>query len=189
MSEQPDFRTRYIGTLQALVKAENRAALAALRRGLASDNGVAPELHRYVVPWLGPNAHPRDEEPFYQVAALFAWHQKWWEDSDTGERRGQRNFGASCAFLARKLGRESFEQRFVALLDSHRDDLFPRLRNMVGLLRANNIPVDWSGLLADIQGWDYESRSVQRAWARAYWRAGSARDEQLTESDTSESEA
>lgn len=178
MSQQLDFRTRYIERLQSFVDQENRAALAALRRGLTTDDGIAPEMHRYVVPWLPEVPRAREDRLLYQTAALFAWHQGWWRgDSESDDRHRYQDFGASCAWLARTLGRESFEKRFVALLDSHPDDVYPRLRAMVGLLRSGGIPIDWPRLLADIQGWGHESRYVQRRWARSFWNAGSGRRE------------
>ncbi len=172
-----DYYANYIASLRRLVQDDNRAALAALRRGLSTHDGVAPEMHRYVVPWLSPDSPPWQASPLYQVAALFAWHQ----DAGGARDDAMRNLGASCARLKSELGRDSLEGRFVALLNSHQDDLYPRLRNIVGLLRSNNIPVNWSQLLSDIHRWGWESRSVQRAWANAYWQAGSARDDESSD--------
>jgi CRISPR system Cascade subunit CasB len=39
----------------------------------------------------------------------------------------------------------------------------------VSLLKGRSVPVDWAQLLRDLQEWEWESRSVQRAWARAFW--------------------
>lgn len=75
-------------------------------------------------------------------------------------------------------GEPGVERRFVALLNCHRDDLPAHLRHAVGLLKSKEIPVDWAELLHDILRWDSESRSVQRAWARAFWgRAGRSDDD------------
>jgi CRISPR system Cascade subunit CasB len=65
--------------------------------------------------------------------------------------------------------RPSVERRFVGLLNCHADDLDKHLRQAVGLLKSKDIPIDWTRLLHDIQGWIWESRNVQLAWARAFW--------------------
>jgi CRISPR system Cascade subunit CasB len=84
------------------------------------------------------------------------------------ERLWRTNFGASF----KQLGSDdssSVERRFVALLNSHRDDLPNRLRHAVSLLRAPGVPVDWAQLLRDIQSWDHPDRFVQVQWARSFW--------------------
>ncbi|MBI3978203.1 MAG: type I-E CRISPR-associated protein Cse2/CasB [Chloroflexi bacterium] len=149
------------------VAARKRAALAELRRGLGVPPGQAAEMYPYVVPWLPDNAQPWQEEPYYLVAALFAWHQRPWPKAD-GERR-PTNLGASFARLAQAVESESIERRFTALLSSHRDDLPEQLRHAVGLLKSKDVPIDWAQLLADIQQWDRPRRTVQRGWARAFW--------------------
>lgn len=166
----PSGRERgFIDYLQRFVDREERAPLAALRRGLGKSPGEAAEMHRYVMPFLPEDARWSEEESYYLVAALFAWHQRDWR-AGAGERAGRpTNFGASFAWLARETGSESIEGRFVALLNCQLDDLPEHLRHGVGLLKAHDIPIDWAQLLHDLKGWEWESRRVQRAWARAYW--------------------
>jgi CRISPR system Cascade subunit CasB len=158
--------------------ADDRAALAALRRGLGKPPGAAAETYPYVVPFLPQGRGDAAEEPYYLVATLFAyWHQ--------GDRpvsaNPPPNLGASLAKLQKTEKRkaesaDSAERRFVALLNCHRDDLGQHLRRMVGLLRSKDIPIDWAQLLADVKGWNWESRSVQRAWGRAFWRGAPVAD-------------
>jgi CRISPR type I-E-associated protein CasB/Cse2 len=31
------------------------------------------------------------------------------------------------------------------------------------------VPVNWHQLFSDLQRWGYESRPVQKEWARAFW--------------------
>lgn len=157
----------FVESLEALVAREDRGALAALRRGLGKTPGEVSEMHRYVVPWLPETSNLRLEDPYYLVASLFAWHQRSWRPREGDNRL--TNLGASFARLAREDESDSIEKRFVALLDSHRDDLPDHLRTAVGLLRSHEIPIDWAQLLRDIKGWSWESRSVQRQWARAFW--------------------
>ena len=157
----------FIAYLEGLVARQDRAALAALRRGLSQPPGTALEMARYVVPFL-PRERPWEEEAYYLVAALFAgWHQ----GRDQVAPHPPANLGESLARLAAQDPNAglSLELRFTALLKSHREDLPVHLRQAVSLLRSRDIPVDWTQLLKDVLRWDHEDLAVQRAWARAFW--------------------
>jgi CRISPR system Cascade subunit CasB len=167
MSPPREHQLAFIERLESLITKQDRAALAALRRGLGKDPGTVAEMHRHVVPWLPAGAMRWQEDAYYVVAALFAWHQGSWHREGDGPRA--TNLGASFARLAAGVEGDSVERRFVALLNCHRDDLPTHLRHAVGLLKSAEIPIDWSQLLSDIQNWGLESRLVQRGWARAYW--------------------
>lgn len=168
--------TSLIKDLLELERREDRAALAALRRGLGKEPGTAGEMYPFVLPRL-PTSEKEDayergwswrQKCHFIVASLFAWHPV---QLTTGER-WQRNFGASIARL--KQDREGMEagveRRFVALLNAEPEDLPDHLRTMVGLLKANDIGVDWEMLLTDLQGWSRSGRPVQTKWAKAFWR-------------------
>jgi len=167
VSPPREHRHAFIEHLESLVAAGDRAALAALRRGLGKDPGTVAEMHRYVVPWLPAGCSRWQEDAYYLVAALFAWHQGSWHREEGSPEL--TNLGASFARLAESVDSDSVERRFVALLNCHRDDLPTHLRHAVGLLKSREIPVDWGQLLGDIQNWTLEGRVVQRSWARAFW--------------------
>lgn len=158
----------FIGFLEGLVADQNRAALAALRRGLGKRPGEAAEMYPYVVRWLPAEAGRWREEAHYLVAALLAYHQVSWPTAE-GDR-GLTNLGASFGRLAAAVVSDSVEKRFVALLSCDREDLPEHLRHGVALLKSKEVPVDWAQLLRDVQDWDREDRAVQRGWARAFWR-------------------
>jgi CRISPR system Cascade subunit CasB len=179
--ERPFERTsagawRFAAYLAGLAEAEDRAALAALRRGLGKSPGEAAELYPYVVRWVPDGAGEDEEAAYYLIASLFALHPAPWPED--GSPSWRRNLGASLARLAAEPDRqEAVERRFVALLNAHRDDLSNHLRRVVGLLKAAKaaeIPVDWAQLLTDVRWWDGSERRVQRRWARAFW--GSTED-------------
>lgn len=161
--------------LANLVKQENRAALAALRRGLGKTPGEAAEMYPYVMPFIGDTLSLRRQNDFFLVASLFATHQIGWPGSPN-EKRGT-NLGASFRRLRAAVDSASIEKRFVALLNAEREDLPDHLRHAISLLKAHEIPVDWFQLLRDLAGWEWESHSIQRAWSLAFWR-----DESPTES-------
>ena len=141
--------------------ADDRAALAALRRGLGRPPAAAPEMHRYVIPWLPAGLHSRQEEAYYLVAALFGLHP---DDTAAG------NLGHSFAQARDKDGNaEAIERRFSALLAAHSDDLPFQLRQAIQFLRAQEIAVNWSQLVRDVLSWDNPRRSVQRNWAHGFW--------------------
>jgi CRISPR type I-E-associated protein CasB/Cse2 len=177
MSKHGDRPAAFVASLEELVRRRDRAALAALRRGLGKPPGAAPELHRYVVPWLLTPASHRDAD-YYLVAALFAdWHQ--------GERtpaRWEGSLGQSFRSLAAQMGggTDGVERRFRGILACHRDDLPQHLRHAVSLLRTHAVPVDWVRLLTDLPRWDHLDRPVQRRWARDFWAAASPPSSEAT---------
>lgn len=152
-----------------------RATLAILRRAVGKPPGEAADAARFVWGFLPRDAPPwqvdEEEEVFHLIAGLFALHPKPWPEAETGPRT--RNLGASFAMLRRKAeeqgGGENVERRFIALLNSHKDDLPKHLRQAISLLRSEDIPVDWLQLLRDIRGWDRDDRRIQRRWAQAFW--------------------
>jgi CRISPR system Cascade subunit CasB len=165
--------TALVSDLVKLVEHEDRATLAALRRGLGKPPGSAGEMYPFVIPRLAERQRDLpgwswEEQCHFIVAALFAWHSV---RPDAGEQRG-RDFGASARRLKEAMpNADGPERRFVALLNAEREDVPEHLRSMIGLLRAHEIAVDWERLLADLTRWSAPSRHVQAAWARSFWRA------------------
>lgn len=157
----------FVWYLRELARHEDRAGLAALRRGLGKEPGETVEMYRYVERFLGPESGQEEQDAYYLVAALFAAHQGTW--SPDGEKRNATNLGASFARLAQLTESGSIEHRFVALLNCRREDLSPHLRHAVSLLKAHEVPVDWLQLLRDVRNWERANRGVQRAWASAFW--------------------
>ena len=52
----------------------------------------------------------------------------------------------------------------------------------MGLLK--DVPIDWAQLLHDVQRWYFESRAIQREWARGFWGTHTT-DERLNSDDQS----
>ena len=166
-----DRATRFITHLAGLAEREDRAALAALRRGLGRRPGEVADPCPYVDPWLHDDDPPWVEAAYFTVASLFALHPLVWRRSDA-EPTGPRNLGASLDRMApsHDSARPGVERRFTALLNCDSEDLPTHLRHAVGLLSAKETPVDWAQLLRDVLAWSHPTRRVQRAWARAFWR-------------------
>ncbi len=166
MQQSESLESRFLASLETLARTDQRAALAALRRGLGKKPGRAPEMYPYVVPFVPRRASSELEGGLYLVAALFAWHPVSWH---RGEGEFHTNLGASLRQVFLRTDSESIQSRFVALLNAPSDDLPIHLRHAVGLCKAHEVAVDYIALLRDIQRWDGEPRRVQRQWAAAFW--------------------
>lgn len=158
MSETDTKKQPFVNFLES--HADDRAMLAALRRGLGAEPGDVPEMFPYVVPFV----RAWNEDNIYLIASLFGLHPA---SSSSG------NMGDHMRTHAREAGDdEATERRFVQLLRMRRDTLEPRLRQQVGILKSKDIPVNWHQLMRDIGHWDHPKRFVQRQWAGAFWRRG-----------------
>ena len=172
---------RFISALEHLVTNDDRAALAALRRGLGQRPGETMELYPYVVPYVQGLRYTSDENAYYIIASLVGLYPTpSWQRSDGKQLT---NLGASLALLKDDSG-DSLEKRFVALLNAHADDLPEHLRQAISLLKSKDKPVNWLRLLRDIKQWDREDRRVQRLWAKGFWgQAVEDDDESATQPD------
>lgn len=164
----------FIHHLETLVRQKDRGALATLRRGMGKPLGSVREMDSHVLRCLPSNISKNQEDAYYLVSALFAY---WYQGRDTIVKSAPANLGASLRILVnsetsanREDAEKRIEKRLVALLNCHKDDLSHHLRHTIGLLRSKDICIDWLQLLRDIHNWQYESRNVQRNWARAFWR-------------------
>jgi CRISPR system Cascade subunit CasB len=151
-------------------------------------------MDRYVLKFLPEDTGVGQEEPYYLVASLFAfWHQ-----GQDGAESTEGNLGRSLRTLVeqeedpnrrRKL-EKSTEKRLIALLNCHRDDLPEHLRQIVSLLKAKEVPLDWAQLLSDIKHWERDDRPVQKAWARGFWIGSRQREpEEAAHAEVSASKA
>ncbi len=177
--EASDIR-HFIRQLQHLVPREtatgetggDRAALAALRRGLGKEPGEAPDMFPILLPILPETLLGTHDEPVvYLVASLFAFYPDAPRWPETARERRERNLGASLRQLAEQTKSDGPERRFVALLNSDGRDLAHHVRGILALLKSAKtpIPVDWVQLTWDLRGWANAERRVQKAWAIAFW--------------------
>ena len=155
----------FVAHLGDIARRDDRAALAALRRGLAAVPGSVAEMHPCVTPFLPSGTWQWLHECYYITAALFGLHP---------DPRGQGNMGQTMRMVSDRAGGASIEQRFVALLKCHRDDLFDHLRHAVSLAKSKEVPICWEQLFRDIRNWDSDQQWVQRNWARSFWGSATA---------------
>jgi CRISPR system Cascade subunit CasB len=152
----------FISHLQALAKANDRAALAALRRAWSGEQRDIIGTFRYVGRHLPPYRQAQDN--YVLIAALFAHHPQSCEEGNMGT-----HFAALRAANPKR--EQALERRFSAMLRAHPDDLPHHLRTAVDLLKSNEvpIPVNWYQLLWDVRRWGHPEHFVQRHWATAFW--------------------
>lgn len=143
-------------------RADDRAMLAELRRGLGRKAGEAVGMFPYVVPFV--SLSKRDEEAnLYLIASLFGLHPS---SAKTGD------MGTHLRTLANNLGDDSATtRRFVQLLNQSRPALDVPLRQHISLLKSQDIGINWHQLVFDLNYWSHDERFVQKHWAQNYWRS------------------
>lgn len=163
---------RLVAHLHELSARDDRATLAALRR--ASARGAEATVYPVVARFFPTEPNPWLERALVELAQLFVTHP------NGGEPSG-KSIGAALRAVSDRpnRGKESIEGRFVALLDSHRDELCTHLRHAISLARADEVAIDWNDVLDALLNWGWTSRSVQRRWAREFW-GGSPKQEEET---------
>ena len=135
---------------------------AVLRRSLTFDPGTFVPAYPYVEPFVKDEDNSWRREMFYLVAGLWATH--WRED-----QRGQpMSLGKACAVHQAASGSTNTERRFITLLDADSDQLPHRLRQMIALLKDQDI--DFDNLLKGLLYWNDDQKRTQNAWARDFYR-------------------
>lgn len=143
---------------------DDRAAMAALRRGLGKPAGYVPEMFPYVVPFIPADVHGWRENTYYIVASLFGfYHDRVTNNGNLGNHY--------AALRAKAVDNTAVERRFTNLLSAHPEELDFHLRQAIGLLKSKEVAVNWNQLFTDVSRWNHpDSRVwVQKAWARAFW--------------------
>jgi CRISPR type I-E-associated protein CasB/Cse2 len=135
--------------------AKARAALAELRHSINDPLRGA----KYVVPCLGPEDEG-DDIWFYRIAALYAMHRL---------HRPDVSLGVAMKQCSMRRNSESVEKRFTQLLSAASANLLIPLRNVINLLAADEIPLDWEQLLDDVLYWNHPNKFRQHRLARHFY--------------------
>jgi CRISPR system Cascade subunit CasB len=159
---------------------KNSKVRAVLRRSLAFDPGQYIPAYPYVEPFVRDESNSWRREMLYLTAGLWAAH---WQE---GRSNAPVLFGRACqALYLAKDKSPSIERRFITLLDSDRDQLPHRMRQMLALLK--DYPIDFEALLTGLLSWNHERKHTQTTWARVFYR--NMQDEMETEHTTQEEKA
>lgn len=164
--------TQFVNYLQSI--ADDRGAMAALRRGLGKTPGSVSVMYPYVAPWSEKEA---SHERFYLIASLFAAGPEHQENG--------HSFGSALRFLVepgKEVRGSSIEKRFQALLGLDRDELFRPLSRFIVMLKSKAVPLDYAALMKDLRWWDAPcqrgNKSVQLRWAEDFWRNSKSTENQ-----------
>lgn len=167
--QQPKPQEKMIRHLQALKAADNRGALAHLRRGAADPLGD-PNVLSIIGRDIPPDLSDTEFEAYLITACMFALDPQFMSNSSS--------FGRAIRTLQWKFNDSpSVDARFTGLLECHREELPMRLRHLFHMLGDKEIWIDYSQLLDDLTDWDNPDREVQRRWAKDYWTTPSVRQE------------
>jgi CRISPR system Cascade subunit CasB len=151
----------FIEKLVELKQKNRRAELAEIRRA-ASEPENNFQMLKVIGRFLPYDVSVNNITIYKQIACLFAIHQEHTE-------KEYFNFGRTCQIRWRSLvtGKDSFEARFAALLNSHQDDLF---RHIMTIFRQlNDIKINYDLLLNDVMKWGHPNKFVQKSWAKSFW--------------------
>ena len=164
MSEHSQAFIAYLMKLQE----RDRRPLAELRRSLSFAPGSYPPAYPYIERFVGHQDHAFDASrlALYLVAGLYASHPEL-SDKSLAYALGQ----LLCARES-----ESIEKRFIALLSADSENIHYYLRQIVSLLAAGGLGVNFSALLDDLKIWLNPHAASQRdrirqRWARDFYRA------------------
>ena len=167
----------YITYLKTL--SEDRAALAALRRGLGHPPGTVPDMYPYVVRFLPKDAYPGSwlEQSYYLVASLYGLYPESVDSGNLGT-----HFAKTLDPDPERNG--AIERRFTTLLTTHPDDLHFTLRQSISFLKSHEKceGINWHQLMWDLRDWGFPERQnrVQKRWAGQFWRRISDQTEDKT---------
>ena len=157
-----------LGATQDKISA-SRAAMAKLRQAILNPILAAP----YVAPFT-ENLNERQEDCFYLIASLFALNPN---------HQSGVSFGGAFKHLREKS--DGMDKRFSMILGARQEQLPDLIRHGIRLLATESLALDWEKLLLDLLYWDTLNKSVQRKWARDYYRHSEAKNSEKVEGDES----
>jgi CRISPR system Cascade subunit CasB len=155
-------RQRQIAAFVGALGRLDAAGRARLKRNAGRTLGEARDVHRVFFQALPYELIGRsfEEELYFLVATLFPM----------AEPRGAgTSLGATLGRVRRSRESASIDRRFQSLIDSDREQLPFRLRQVVRLAAASDQPIDWARLLEDLLRWEWDGKPVQTQWARDYY--------------------
>jgi len=143
----------------------DRGPLAILRRGASGEARDLTRIYPLVLRWVDRH---EEEDAYIQTASLFALFPTKPKDKSRGVSLGQ----ALQKYFVETGHRQSIEDRFIALLRCHRDELNEHLRHAVNLVKDAKLPLRWTDIIDALRRWDEPEQSPnhpRRQWARDFW--------------------
>lgn len=158
----------------------NRAALAALRRGLGRPPGAVPEMYRFIAPFTGESERRDREDAMFIVGSLFGLYP----------RHSALKGSPLKALRTLDIERDSIDKRVLALLNAGQQEIPTHLRHVVHLLASSDRQpaINYETLLRQLRSWNHPDRWVQRIWARDWWADYRSTDDEADASGESSDE-
>jgi CRISPR system Cascade subunit CasB len=148
---------------------EDRAPLAELRRGASGEARDLARVYRIVLPHVRGGI--REQDAYVAVACLFGLHP-----TKLSQLGASVSLAEAMRQLKAKSESRSIEDRFIALLQSHPEELLEHLRHCVSLARSHQPPISlkWTDILKAVLYWGRDSdtpgrTSQERLWAQQFW--------------------
>jgi len=159
--------TEFIDALKRL----DAGGLARLRRNAGYTLAEATDVHRVFFQALPHGLSPWQQEIYFMVATLYPLAKH----SPTAGTLGA-TLHRVRAYRGGGERANSLDRRFQTLIDSDREQLPFRLRQVIRLAKSSEQRVNYVQLLLDVLRWDAESKPVQLRWARDYYVGSDAAD-------------
>lgn len=150
----------------------DRAARAALRKGLGRTSEKAESMDRHIAALIPLGTHPARENAQYAIAALIAANGV--AESTDGPAH---NFGhiLAVAVGSGALRERSAETRLRLLTRRDQIGLITYLPKTIPRLSGLFTPLDWAQLLADLTWWPRSRLTTGKRWRQAFWRQRSTK--------------
>ena len=182
-----------IKQLQDLPEHPRKAALANLRRGVGRVPGDLPELWGSFLLGMPQELQSTGGEPtraewsIYLALTLYAMHQQGNELPEKSMNKEGVKFGSAVHRLVDpedQPEKNGVFRRFNALATaSSIQEVSQHLRGMIQLLRANDIPLDYPQLAADLYNLQFPDSSarVRLRWGQEYYSCAASEKESSEE--------
>ncbi len=157
--DKQDFAAKYTARLKTLSKADKAKLKRNVGKTLEQSHNVQAVFWR-ALPYQ-ESMKPYQQEDYFLVATLYPLA----DSAQTG------SIGKALQLASKNNENKSngYDRRFQALLNANRDQLPFRLRQIISLLKAADVGVDWAQLMRDIRHWESASRYIQKRWAKDYY--------------------
>jgi CRISPR system Cascade subunit CasB len=170
-AQEPWARSRYFWERLPSGKSPDGADLAALRVGVGREAGSVPSMWRHYTMLTADGRLSTRLRAEHVALTLYAIHQ---QSQPTSVHRTGIGLGKAVHALraSEKFSPDAVDRRFNAVATATSlDECAHHLRGLVRQLRLISQGLDYTALVADLDGWQHPARigRVRRDWGRQYF--------------------
>lgn len=164
MSEEKGaWKSRFFDRLGKLTNGEKASLKRSIGLRMQEAKGEAIATFYKVIPKSELEKGGFFEEKLFLIATLWSFHRY--------ASKSEISFGTTLRLLRNS---DSFDKKVYALIDSkispEDGELAYRMAQVVRMADSEGVKIYWEKLLDDLMGWEWETRAVQRNWARDYFK-------------------